>query len=80
MAGAAAGLQNRAALQQQLLQRGLVTKAAYSPGYQVIRPDGHLQQRGEFTLLLLVCCVATVCKRIMPCYCPCDPDFFFFSL
>ncbi|XP_045618673.1 protein strawberry notch homolog 1 isoform X2 [Procambarus clarkii] len=44
MAGAA-GLQNRAALQQQLLQRGLVTKAAYTPGYQVLRPDGHLQQR-----------------------------------
>nr|XP_053635206.1 uncharacterized protein LOC128690539 isoform X8 [Cherax quadricarinatus] len=45
MAGAA-GLQNRAALQQQLLQRGLVTKAAYTPGYQVLRPDGHLQPRG----------------------------------
>nr|XP_053635199.1 uncharacterized protein LOC128690539 isoform X2 [Cherax quadricarinatus] len=44
MAGAA-GLQNRAALQQQLLQRGLVTKAAYTPGYQVLRPDGHLQPR-----------------------------------
>ncbi|XP_050724416.1 protein strawberry notch-like isoform X2 [Eriocheir sinensis] len=39
MAGAA-GLQNRAGLQQQLLQRGLVTKSAYSPGYQVLRPDG----------------------------------------
>lgn len=43
MAGAA-GLQNRAGLQQQLLQRGLVTKAAYSPGYQVLRPD--MQPRG----------------------------------
>ncbi|XP_042225132.1 protein strawberry notch homolog 1-like isoform X6 [Homarus americanus] len=46
MAGAA-GLQNRAALQQQLLQRGLVTKAAYSPGYQVLRPDGHIQPRAD---------------------------------
>lgn len=46
MAGAA-GLQNRAGLQQQLLQRGLVTKAAYSPGYQVLRPDGHIQPRGK---------------------------------
>lgn len=46
MAGAA-GLQNRAGLQQQLLQRGLVTKPAYSPGYQVLRPDGHIQSRGK---------------------------------
>ncbi|XP_071551704.1 protein strawberry notch homolog 1 isoform X1 [Panulirus ornatus] len=46
MAGAA-GLQNRAALQQQLLQRGLVTKAAYTPGYQVLRPDGHVQPRAD---------------------------------
>lgn len=52
MAGAA-GLQNRAALQQQLLQRGLVTKAAYTPGYQVLRPDGHMQPRGVFHQL---CC------------------------
>lgn len=51
MAGAA-GLQNRAALQQQLLQRGLVTKAAYSPGYQVLRQDGHIQQpRGKLYFL-----------------------------
>lgn len=54
MAGAA-GLQNRAALQQQLLQRGLVTKAAYSPGYQVLRPDGHMQSRSELKCLLNVC-------------------------
>ena len=49
MAGAA-GLQNRAGLQQQLLQRGLVTKSAYSPGYQVLRSDGHLQQRGKLSI------------------------------
>ncbi|XP_066942115.1 protein strawberry notch homolog 1 isoform X7 [Macrobrachium rosenbergii] len=41
----AAGLQNRAALQQQLMQRGLITKAAYTSGYQVLRPDGHLPAR-----------------------------------
>ncbi|KAK3866001.1 hypothetical protein Pcinc_028430 [Petrolisthes cinctipes] len=39
------GLQNRAALQQQLLQRGLVTKAGYPPGYQLLRSDAHLQPR-----------------------------------
>lgn len=53
MAGAA-GLQNRAALQQQLLQRGLVTKAAYAPGYQVLRPEGHMQSRSELYLSLLL--------------------------
>lgn len=42
------GLQNRAALQQQLLQRGLVTKAGYPPGYQVLRSDAHLQPRGAY--------------------------------
>ncbi|XP_076040208.1 protein strawberry notch isoform X2 [Oratosquilla oratoria] len=36
---AAGGLQSRAAMQQRLLQQGLVTKAAYSPGYQVIKPE-----------------------------------------
>lgn len=65
MAGAA-GLQNRAGLQQQLLQRGLVTKAAYAPGYQVLRPDGHMQPRGkvlqgaEGCVLQLPCCVITL--------------------
>ena len=40
-----AGLQNRAALQQRLLQQGLVTKGGYNPGYQLLRPE--MQQRGK---------------------------------
>lgn len=65
MAGAA-GLQNRAGLQQQLLQRGLVTKAAYSPGYQVLRPDGHIQPRGKL-LQDLGGCAAMLCDCIVGC-------------